>query len=297
MGGMASNYLQSLFGEPSSPPEVAAPQEGKPTEVMDLRGRAKEYLGKGMKPIQVAQVLGCSPSLIAQYMSEQDFAEQVRQLQLQSSYSQALRDERLNKLEDMAIDAVEASMQNYKGLTKPEVALTILKTLNGLQRRAPVLSAGVVDADKSAGTVSISLPEFMQNAVVNIQVNTSNEVVEVNGRKMLTMNSANVMKELEVFQEKQQQKLLEVNKGGARVPEEVVVEKVPAPKQELLPSQKAYPEKVINALNLSATMINAARRGSRMAQLHIQRPVGEEVPAPKPQVPALKAGMFGPAKK
>jgi predicted transcriptional regulator len=214
-------------------------------EKMDTRGKIVELLGKGVRPIQVAVVLGVSPSLVSQVLAEPGVREGVSSALLEANLAQAVRDQKLNALEDKCIQAVEDSMKLYSGVLKPTESLNMLKIVNGLVRRSPQLPAGLGSVEEAGSkTVVLQLPEHMHNSVVQIQVNTSNEIVEVNGREMRTMPTGGVLKELELFEEEQVLQLEEDN--------------------QLFASSIQVPGKnrVVNALKLPSTMIGVAREGS-----------------------------------
>jgi predicted transcriptional regulator len=264
----AAPDVEQLFG---SPPEVqqtvssAPAMVGAEQVVMDNRGKALEMLGKGMRPLAVATALGISPALVSQFLADAEFKKEVADRIKDASYAQAVRAERINALEDKCIDAVETSLKLYRGAMKPAESLSLLKIVNSLDRRTGMV--GPVSSDMGEEkTATLILPTYIQNAVVNIQVNTTNEVVEVNGREMRTMSTGGVMKELEEFKGRQQSKLLEDNArfaagglpGASSVPQNnpaQAVAEVPG-----LPPQKVAQVKA--ALNLSAGMIRSASKGS-----------------------------------
>jgi predicted transcriptional regulator len=183
MGAMSLEHTTELFGA------------GTGQETNSTRERAMELLGRGVRPSVVATILRVTPAVISQYQEDPEFKEILQGRLVESQLAASVRDARLDALEDQIITQVERSIQWF---SKPADALGALKLINGLARRAPVIATNPDDI--STQTVILQLPTHMQNSVVNIQVNTNNEVVEVNGREMRTMATSQVLRELEVSQ-------------------------------------------------------------------------------------------------
>ncbi len=164
-------------------------------ETNSTRTKALEFLGKGLKPGVVSTLLGVTPATISQFLAEPEFKEAVAAILVTSQMAHSIRAERLDALEDKIITSVERSIDFF---VKPADALMALKVINSLDRKVPI---NPINPDSiETRTVVLNLPAHMHNSVVNIQVNSSNEVVEVNGREMRTMPTGQVLQQLEIQQ-------------------------------------------------------------------------------------------------
>lgn len=157
------------------------------------KGQALMLLGRGTSAQSTAAILGVSPSLISQFMEDDDFVTELTELKCERELAASIRDEAKDNLEDKAIAKVEAVI-DY--ITKPMEAVALLKTINGLNRTAtPNTGLG----DKGTGVISVVLPKGIIAAKVNIEVNAQNQVIEVEGRGMQTMDQNTLLQELNEF--------------------------------------------------------------------------------------------------
>lgn len=158
------------------------------------KAQAAMLLGRNISESQVADILGVSPALISQYKEDPAFSEQVRLMQLDASLAATLRDEKINELEDSVLDRVKDVLPY---ITKPMELVGVLRTINSLQRRgATSLAASALNQQNN--TVVLELPPNITKGEVNLKFNTSNEVVEVEGRMMHTMPAPSVQKMAEL---------------------------------------------------------------------------------------------------
>lgn len=160
------------------------------------QGRALEYLGKGLKPGQVATILGISPGLVSQFLSDETFKLAVEDRLAVRSLAVQKRNERYDMLEDKIVDQLE---KNISFIYKPMEMVAALKAINGLERRQQDSVDQGSGLDKKV--VVLQLPAFMLTNVTNVQISADSQIVEVNGEEMRTMGTTNVGKLLEKHRE------------------------------------------------------------------------------------------------
>jgi len=199
--------------EPTAPTEVeaAAPSavQSNPYGTTNTKGRAFELLRKGLRPMEVARALEVSPGLISQYMEDEEFKEGVRAGLALRSLARTARDEKIDSLEDAALAQLERVLPF---VTKPMEALQAVKVLNSLQRRAEV-DGGTGESAADVDTVILHLPKSVRTVAVAMKFNTSNEVVEVGGRELRTMQPTGVMGALESMRQERLEGRVEVENG------------------------------------------------------------------------------------
>lgn len=161
------------------------------------KDQAMQLLGKGYAKKMVATILSITPANISQYLQDPLFSEAVGELKLETELAHVMRDESMDELEDMALEQLKTYMCL---VTKPLDALRIAQGINGMTRRS---APAIGDSASEAKVKELVLPAFLINVEgdINIQVNTNNEVVEVNGRHMTTMPSTKVADNLRIIQE------------------------------------------------------------------------------------------------
>lgn len=152
-------------------------------------------LGRGTSPLATASILGVSPSLISQFLEDDTFKSALADMLAERELAASIRDEAIDKLEDRAIEKVEAVL-DY--ITKPMEAVALLKTINSLNRTG--IKHGAV-ADQARDSIKIDLPKNIVKMKVAIEVDSNNQVIEVEGRGMQTMDHQTLMQELNSFKD------------------------------------------------------------------------------------------------
>lgn len=166
---------------------------------MDTKEQAMYLMSStAMGTVELAQTLGVSPALISQYKADPEFMALVEQRRTTVGLAQIRRDEKIDALEDKALERLETVM----GMTfKPMEVLRIAQVLNGMERRSQSKEVLPKDSGGGAQVVSIVLPRGVKEATVQVKMNTNNEIVEVAGRQMINMGTAEIMSELEKHKE------------------------------------------------------------------------------------------------
>lgn len=146
---------------------------------MALRDEAARYLAMGIPTGQVADALGVTPSDISQLLAEEKFQDQVakEKEKIELDAKDAKFDEALDSTEEKLIEMIEKKLPyaNLAQLTQT------FKAVNGARRRKD----GIVGVGTGVPglTVTLSLPAA---AVPQYLMNAKSEIVEVEGKTMLT---------------------------------------------------------------------------------------------------------------
>lgn len=146
-----------------------------------LKDQIRTMLGDGVEASAIARALSCDPSYISQLMADEGFAAEVTSQRVLNLTDATNRDRKLSKLEDLAIDKLEQTIQ---WISKPMEAARILQIVNGTKRRGAELNGA--QAQGSAPTVILQLPEA---ARITFTLNQSSQVVDVDGRSMAPLPS------------------------------------------------------------------------------------------------------------
>lgn len=137
-----------------------------------LQLKGLELLGSGISPVVVATTLGITESLVSQWLSQKEFAEQVVARRFSAMQKHSTRDAKWDDLEDKLLAKLEDVIP---WMTKPFEIIRALQMVNSAKRRGP------------------SAPEntHIANTVVNLQIpisivqrftkNADNQVIEVEG--------------------------------------------------------------------------------------------------------------------
>lgn len=153
-----------------------------------MKDRIIEMLGNGIPATAVAAALGCTDSYISQLLTEDGVVEQVQALRAVKFQEYAEQDARLETAEQKALNKIE-SLIPY--ITKPSEAARVYGILNAAKRKTGVHAT----QNSQVGTVvQLNLP---QAAVVSFTLTSDKQVVEVEGRSMVTMPAKSLAARLE----------------------------------------------------------------------------------------------------
>lgn len=144
---------------------------------------AVELLGKGMTQSEVAAVLGVSDSAISQVAS--NYREQIDELRDDANLGKAGSSALLDKMERTILEKLELAVPMENDVMK---LAKMFQVINGAVRRD---KGEVGGAAQTKTVVNLNLPHFMQKNVA-YQLNAEKQVVEVNGRNLVTANQEKV---------------------------------------------------------------------------------------------------------
>lgn len=163
-----------------------------------LKEDAAQLLVRGVSETDTAKQLGVTTSYISQIKQDSEF---------QSIYNKLVTANKITKLPlytqiDNNYDFLEARLAETFAqnsdiilaaiIQKPETMLKAMTTLNSLKRRGQGETTEVPD------TVVLMLPEFMTSTCIpEVKHNSNNEVIEVDGRVLVTRESGAMQQQLQ----------------------------------------------------------------------------------------------------
>lgn len=144
-----------------------------------------DAVAAGFTDSQIAESLGVTPSAVAQAIEKYDIKNLAETKAKASKFSTI--DDALNKAEEiLALKLV----QSVQMMEDPLKIARVLQTVNGAKRRS--LDEGATQTPQT----QIAILNLPQRQIVNVITNANNEVVEIDGRPMLTINPAVLMQRI-----------------------------------------------------------------------------------------------------
>ena len=134
-------------------------------------------LSQGISAAQVAAACGVSESYVSQLRSDPELNELITSNSIAKTEADTKFDTTLERAELMALEKIEKNLP----FANMGQAMAAFRILNSARKRA---DAFAITADQSTNiTVNLTLPAA---AAAKYVVNTSNEIVEVEGQTMIT---------------------------------------------------------------------------------------------------------------
>ena len=149
--------------------------------------KIRDLLGTGLSNETVASTIGVHPSYISQLMSEESFYNEVIELRTKNLAAASVRDRGIDGLEDTLIKKLKDAVEH---MYKPQDLLRAFAVINSAKRRGTTVEQGVVVNNQ---VVTLRLSKTIVN---NFKTNDHGEVVEVEGRTLVTMPAASLVKDL-----------------------------------------------------------------------------------------------------
>lgn len=152
--------------------------------------RALDMLGKGIPPTVVANTLGVDVSRISQYLSDPNFSARVVEKKFESLAKH-------NAVDDMA-DATESAIlkrisESLPFITRPMEMIKAYQVLNAAKRRGQTVPETLTNQQQ---IVQLNIPQIL---IDKFQVNVHNQVTQVGQQTLVTIQSGNMLKQLEAL--------------------------------------------------------------------------------------------------
>ena len=158
---------------------------------MSTKDDVKKLLAAGFSRIKVADMLNLKQGFIDTLLKDTKFAAEVEKEVTRRALGNIERDDRIDSLHDEVLTRME-DVVPY--LEKPAMVLKAFQLINGakLERDKRNLEQGT--GGNAGKVVNIILPSHLMVHAVQHEVNANNEVVIVDSKPMVTMNSKEVTK-------------------------------------------------------------------------------------------------------
>ena len=148
------------------------------------RDEIAKFLSLGLSQSQVAAKLSISPALVSQIANEEKIREKVTEAQLAFLDAATEWDQKYNSLEDALLEKAQRALAQ---IYKPQDILRALMAINKAERRgASSQQMAEILSKKDTAVIDLDLPERVKTKLV---ATASRQVVEVDGRKLITMDS------------------------------------------------------------------------------------------------------------
>lgn len=153
-----------------------------------MRNRILNYMAQGLKPAQVASIVGCTASYISQLGKDEAFLAELAEARAEAHKNvdeDKVLSNKYMSLEHKILDSIEQAMAlaELPALTR---ALEVIGTRQ--EKRAQRLAAPL----RGEGTTVIVNLTLPSHAVPEYQVNSQREVVAIGDREIAPMNSEGV---------------------------------------------------------------------------------------------------------
>lgn len=166
-----------------------------------------ELASAGVPNSVIANTVGCDPSYVTQILSKEENQERVREARAAKAAEGIEHDTKIEKAERQALDKVLTLLPMQTDVMK---VTRVFQVLNQAKRSN---DHGMLPTGQQAGAVvTLNLPAAAQ---VHFRLTSDQQVIEVEGRSMVPMQSQNVAKRLK---ELQTQRLLTSSRSEPTMP-------------------------------------------------------------------------------
>jgi hypothetical protein len=196
---------------------------------MSTKQQVAELAAKGLAPADIARQLNITTSYISQLLQDDEYKHMYnkllahQQVATHSTYAQI--DENYNSLELKLSALLVENSDIVLGalIEKPGTLLAAIRTLNQVKRRA-VGEGYQGDAVQNNQAVVLVMPTFIADASTpKVIHNSNNEVIEVDGRSLVSLSDTALKKQLSTAPLKAAFGKLASGNDGALSPEELIL--------------------------------------------------------------------------
>jgi len=143
-------------------------------------------LGSGISNAVAASAVGCSESYVSQLLAIPEISARVAQLRFDTLQANNLRDSKIDGIEDLLLAKLSASVNL---IMRPMELVKASSMINAMKRRG---SAAPEQSTQLTQVINLTLPPKL---TVAFQLNNQNEIIEVAGRPLVTMQTATLLVE------------------------------------------------------------------------------------------------------
>lgn len=147
----------------------------------------KSLLGTGLSNEVVASAVGCDPSYITQLMSDSQFSQEVVVMRAAALTANSKRDRKIDAVEDTLIAKFEEVLPM---VYKPTDVLRAMSVVNNMKRRGVPANEALTINNR---IVNLNMPVQI---IQNFTKNSNGEVIEVEGKTLVTMPSQTLLSTL-----------------------------------------------------------------------------------------------------
>lgn len=166
-----------------------------------MKDRIKKLLANGLKASEVAAIVGCSPSYIAQLLKDENFKKEVEILLMENQTANSENEhfaKRYERVEHKILNRMEDALETAE-LPQLTRALEVIGKRRDEALRpshlvpANPLGVGQINNQTNIHITQIALPAHaVPKAIPTIQRNEQNEIIAINNKALAPMSSAGV---------------------------------------------------------------------------------------------------------
>ena len=155
-----------------------------------MKNRILNYLANGLKPAEVATIVGCTPAYISQLLSAEDFKSelQARLADQPEDAGEVRLDVRYEGLEHKLLSAMETSLVDAE-LPAITRALEVISKRQMASKQ--IKNPGLAGAQITMVSLTLPAHSVHQKAPV-VQLNSQQEVISIEGMSLAPMASSSV---------------------------------------------------------------------------------------------------------
>ena len=151
-----------------------------------------------MTQAQISRKLNVSEGYVSQIINQNELSEKILKAKLKYLDEATQRDNNLNKLEDLIVERLEEAIPSFY---KPKDILMAFSVINKAVRRgATAEDLQSLNRDSDNKVIQINLPEVIKQ---RYRLNSQSEVIEVEGRPLVTADSKTLFQQVTQESEKQ----------------------------------------------------------------------------------------------
>ena len=172
---------------------------------MSMKNQVAVLAARGLTGAEISRELGVTEGYISQLGSDDEYLRKLAELQShQATTAHSVHAKIDNCYDELELSLVETLVSNKDALTmaiasKPALTATMIKVLNGAKRRG----SGEGNTSQTDGLAVIQLPSFIIQQATSLptaQHNSDNEVIEVDGRALVSLGDKALRGQLEELQ-------------------------------------------------------------------------------------------------
>jgi hypothetical protein len=150
--------------------------------------RALTLLGQGVPPAAVANALGVDVSRISQLLSDEKFSSQVVEKKFEALSKHNERDGVIDQIEDKVLAKLDSSLAF---MTRPMEILKTFQVINAAKRKGQTAPESLTTKQT---IIQLNIPSII---LQKFQTNTNNQVIQVGDQSLLTIQSGQMLKQLD----------------------------------------------------------------------------------------------------
>lgn len=187
-----------------------------------MKDRIKNLLAQGVKAVDIATIVGCSPSYVSQLLNDASFKEEVQNIAIANAAEKSEDehlDTRYQNLEHKLISNIETEMGNaeFPQLVR---ALEVIGKRNGEKARAKLPAPANNGTGVNIHITQIALPAHaLQLPAPVIQLNEKNEIIAIDAKPLAPMSSDGVKNIFAQIKERKEQQLAAITAQNKAVVE------------------------------------------------------------------------------